>query len=633
MLKNRRAVSLISTVITVVVMMIIMGTLTYSAIDSINIRKLNKLQNDLRQISDAVEIYYLKNGKLPVDMNRGSITIGDNMMRSDLEVLGMEFLLKKDVDMVVDQNSFYNPNDYETGESMGVATYQFLKLSLLDNISLNYKNSDYIINTKSHTVYNLTGVPISGAKYHTLSLNYVDTRYKENHIVNQIRLREIEGVTNSTNNDIYFAYSNQSLNLRDYLIFDFIGNDGLGEPKTLRFTLTSGQSNYFTLNETTGVLTRKDYGNDVGNLDYTSEILVKATSYGVNEEKTITLRVHMASINVYDVHNIANPILLESVNLACNQTEYIHQNAKISTANLPYTIQRNGILNTNDVDIDVTSQDISIAWATYDRATKKVVFQSGQSPGRTTITFRTRAYGLAKDTVTVDVYDYGIYENDDEDKKITELNFSGVGSHEAKEIYLKVNGPEDVDLGADDVTWTEMRYNQNTREYVESSSGMIDLDLYSNGNYRKVTVIPTNMPENDEMTYLRCQYKFAGEDFGELIIPIHILGSIQKYDTSGYSNISDDTINFSMTYDSAQLKYVFSSVPVGNITYTASSSNLDFQFENEDSVAVNSTGEFTVTYIGTSSETTTELTITATVINGSIRKEYTDTVTIQVSSF
>ena len=41
MLKNKKGISLTTMVITVMIMFIIMGTLVYSAVDSVKIRKLN----------------------------------------------------------------------------------------------------------------------------------------------------------------------------------------------------------------------------------------------------------------------------------------------------------------------------------------------------------------------------------------------------------------------------------------------------------------------------------------------------------------------------------------------------------------------------------------------------------------
>ena len=56
-------------------MSIIIGTLTYSAVDSVKIRKLNKLYDDLRMLQDAVETYYLQHGRLPVDESKDDIVV------------------------------------------------------------------------------------------------------------------------------------------------------------------------------------------------------------------------------------------------------------------------------------------------------------------------------------------------------------------------------------------------------------------------------------------------------------------------------------------------------------------------------------------------------------------------------
>ena len=45
MIKSKKGISLSTMVITVLIMLLIMGTLVYSAVDSVKIRKLNKLYN------------------------------------------------------------------------------------------------------------------------------------------------------------------------------------------------------------------------------------------------------------------------------------------------------------------------------------------------------------------------------------------------------------------------------------------------------------------------------------------------------------------------------------------------------------------------------------------------------------
>ena len=147
MLKNKRALSLTTMIITVLIMFVIMGTLVYSAIDSVKIRKLNKLYNDLRRLSDAVEVYYLRNGRFPKDETKNDIIIEKGATYGGAKSLRAEFVLKSEVSEVEDQNSFMNPNDYvhSPDNSDGEAVYEYLDLGLLENLSLNYNSEKSIL--------------------------------------------------------------------------------------------------------------------------------------------------------------------------------------------------------------------------------------------------------------------------------------------------------------------------------------------------------------------------------------------------------------------------------------------------------------------------------------------------------
>lgn len=163
-LKNKQGISLTTMVITVMIMLIIMGTLVYSAVDSVKIRKLNKLYNDLRQIGDAVEIYYLKNGTLPTNVSGDKIEISLNTDVSESDLL----FLNEGKNKAVNKSDFFNPNDF-VGDK---AVYYKINLNLMDNLSINYPNNDYYINENSHTIYNYTGVTIDKKTYNKLPLKY-----------------------------------------------------------------------------------------------------------------------------------------------------------------------------------------------------------------------------------------------------------------------------------------------------------------------------------------------------------------------------------------------------------------------------------------------------------------------------
>ena len=634
MLKNSRGISIVTLLITFVIMSIIIGTLTYSAVDSVKIRKLNKLYNDLRQLQDAVETYYLQNGRLPVDDNKDAIVVYKTAYRQELEAQGMDFILRRGVNIVEGPYSFYNPNDYDIngvldenatyiydeddeediGASTENATYQFIKLELLDNLSLNFSDCEYVVNVKSHTVYNYTGVKIDSLTYHALLLNYIDTEYKEHHKVTKIRVREIPGMTSVTDdsNDIFFAYSEETINLKDYLLFDSINpEDGLGEPKSITFEMV-GNSRYFILDSRTGVLYRTLDGADINNIDADYEIVVSVTSYGTTQVQKATLNVHMASINICT--DDETPVPVDYINLATTRTEPMYQYLKTSSDE--YIIQKNGALNAQNPDITPTSKNPAIASATYTKATNTVEFRSGENNDATDVIFEVQGFGYPKDTVRVNVYDFEIYEWG-YNENLTQLNFGALGEKAKKDVRLFVDGPESINFDGidDDVNWVEVV--EVDGEYVEGESGVIQLKDYREGvgiNFQKVTITP----KRPGIAYLKCQYKIDGEILGESVVPIKVIGGIEIFntETNEYEVVTDDEVTFTVTGDPpyvlAKFKYILPdpSDIDGTIAYKGSCSYNDFKIiENDSYICTNSTGEFELKYVGNSSETTTVFTI------------------------
>ena len=335
MVKNRKGISLTTMVITVMIMLIIMGTLVYSATDSVKIRKINKLYDDLRRLGDSVEVYYLKNGELPIDTGKTEITVNINETKEAVTSKKLSFVLKNDQTKVSGKDSFFNPNDYNS--NLNKATYKYLKLDLLSNLSLNYPNNEYIINTQSHTIYNYTGLKVGDKTYNSLPIKYKDTGVNTIAMVNGIRVREIEGVSNS--NEIYFSTDSENINLRDYLVFDSSENDGLGEPKEVAFTPVN--NDYFSVNEE-GILTVTNKDIPDGG-DNSLTVNVSATNYGNDSVPTKTFRLYASSIDLCQNSNS-----VDHINLVKEQTSPTYVYSKTSTGENDYKIKKMGYINSKN---------------------------------------------------------------------------------------------------------------------------------------------------------------------------------------------------------------------------------------------------------------------------------------------
>ena len=155
-MKKNEGVTLVALILTVVIMVMVSGTVIYNSSDKIKIGNLEKMYVDIKNLKDKTLIYYSKYQTVP--------TIGSNLTKDSLGIPETQI----------------NPND-------GESSYSFLYLEKLSNISLKYgkgyeeykQNQNvenlkdiYIINTKSQTIYYLDGIEYEGEKYYALPIDY-----------------------------------------------------------------------------------------------------------------------------------------------------------------------------------------------------------------------------------------------------------------------------------------------------------------------------------------------------------------------------------------------------------------------------------------------------------------------------
>lgn len=145
-IKNENGITMITLVVTVLLLIIITGTLATNSYDSTQIAKLTKLDNDIKALNDRIAAYYVEHEELPIMGNPYS---------------------KNDLRNVISDLSGNDGDEYYT-----------IDLSLLDNITLNYgedyaalSENSYIINTESHVIYYLQGIRYKGVVYHTVGKN------------------------------------------------------------------------------------------------------------------------------------------------------------------------------------------------------------------------------------------------------------------------------------------------------------------------------------------------------------------------------------------------------------------------------------------------------------------------------
>ena len=142
-MKQEKGISLISLVITIVLMIIIAGTVISVSLGNLNTKNLTSMYTDLKSINDKIVIYYNKYGTLPIK---------EKFMGS------YEF------------TTVANPNDDEEG-------YYIIDVNKLDKLILSKKisgngNDVYIVNTQTHMVYYPEGVELDGEMYYRLPGEY-----------------------------------------------------------------------------------------------------------------------------------------------------------------------------------------------------------------------------------------------------------------------------------------------------------------------------------------------------------------------------------------------------------------------------------------------------------------------------
>ena len=142
-MKSNKGITIIILIVTIVIMLIITGTIVNQSMQNIRMQPLNQLFDDLELIEDKVALYYHQYGNLPI--------------KSDTYSGSMNFQIEK------------NPNDDEN--------YYIIDLSKLYNLTLNYTISNtgddlYIINRATHTIYYPKGFELQGYTYYRLPSDY-----------------------------------------------------------------------------------------------------------------------------------------------------------------------------------------------------------------------------------------------------------------------------------------------------------------------------------------------------------------------------------------------------------------------------------------------------------------------------
>lgn len=226
-LKSEKGVSLISLGVAIIIMMIITSMLIYSTKDTMQVSKLNKMYDDISNLTDKVSAYYAQYGDIPIKEKITEIPQGikDIMGANDQE--GEFYVL--DLKSIDGLTLNYGRN------------YEAVKDN--DNLNSNDENNDvYIINKRSHNIFYLKGITVDGKDYYT---NYTEGEKD----ANKVNLRYVDGIK-IPNGYYYIGKNNEDKVVISNTIDDVINSENQNEYKYQWNTTlpNNGINNGYSLN-------------------------------------------------------------------------------------------------------------------------------------------------------------------------------------------------------------------------------------------------------------------------------------------------------------------------------------------------------------------------------------------------
>ena len=147
LMKKQSGITIVALTITVLLFLLILSTITFTSLSSIQIRQLNSMYADIINLQEKIDLYYLKNGFLPIDVSKK-----------------VEY--SSDIEWLVDRN----PNDGNVYYELDSESFK-----KLDGITLNNSEDDdkFYINEQSHTIYYSNGIQVEEGtpKIYTMDLS------------------------------------------------------------------------------------------------------------------------------------------------------------------------------------------------------------------------------------------------------------------------------------------------------------------------------------------------------------------------------------------------------------------------------------------------------------------------------
>ncbi len=167
MIKKDRGITVITLSIAVIIILIVTGMLVYSAKDSIYVKNLTSMQNDISNLRDKISLYYSQYGALPASTEFKNIPAGIPIGMNDTG----RFLI---IDLqALDGLTLNYGKDYE-------------KYKEDNNIEQSELTDIYIINEESHNIFYVEGIRVN--ENGTTKMYYTDYTEGDKEAVNIVEV-------------------------------------------------------------------------------------------------------------------------------------------------------------------------------------------------------------------------------------------------------------------------------------------------------------------------------------------------------------------------------------------------------------------------------------------------------------
>ena len=167
MIKKDRGITVITLSIAVIIILIVTGMLVYSAKDSIYVKNLTNMQNDISNLRDKISLYYSQYGALPASTEFTSIPNGMPKGLNDTGrflIIDLQALDGLTLNYGKDYEKYKNNRDIDQSELIDI----------------------YIINENSHNIFYVQGVGVN--ENGTTKMYYTDYAEGDKEAVEKVKV-------------------------------------------------------------------------------------------------------------------------------------------------------------------------------------------------------------------------------------------------------------------------------------------------------------------------------------------------------------------------------------------------------------------------------------------------------------